>query len=55
VGILSIIIAFVAALLALYGIITDDSGAGNGGKGAGIAAIGIVGLFASVFVGSLAH
>ena len=51
-GILSIIIAFVAALLALYGIITDDSGAGNGGKGAGIAAIG---LFASVFVGSLAH
>ena len=31
------------------------SGAGNGGKGAGIAAIGIVGLFASVFVGSLAH
>lgn len=54
-GILSIIVAFIAALIALYGILTDDSGPGNGGKGAGIAVVGIVGLFASVFIGSLSH
>ncbi len=54
-GILSIIVAFIAALVVLYGILKDDSGPGNGRAGAGFAAIGIVGLFISAFIGSLAH
>lgn len=54
-GVLSIIVAFVAALVALYGILRDDSGPGNGGAAVGIAIVGIAGLFLSEVIGSLSH
>lgn len=54
-GVVSIIVAFVSALIVLFAILRDDSGPGNGHTASGIAVIGIIGLFASVFVGSLSH
>jgi hypothetical protein len=54
-GALSIIVAFISALVLLFAILRDDSGPGNGRTASGIAVIGIAGLFVSVFVGSLSH
>lgn len=49
-AILGPIVAFIAALVAVAGILKDDSGPNNGGAGAGLAAVGVVGLFLSIFM-----
>lgn len=54
-AIVSIIVAFIAALVVLYGILRDDAGPGNGKAAVGIAVLGIIGLFLSEVIGSLSH
>lgn len=54
-GALSIIIAFIAALVVVAGILRDDKGPGNQNAAIGLAVVGIVGLFLSEVVGSLSH
>ena len=53
--ILSIIVAFIAALVVVAGFLRDDKGPGNSGAAIGLAVVGIVGLFLSEFIGSLSH
>ena len=53
--VLSIIVAFIAALVVVAGILRDDKGPGNSGAAIGLAVVGIVGLFLSEFIGSLSH
>lgn len=54
-SVLSIIVAFIAALVVVAGILRDDKGPGNSGAAIGLAVVGIVGLFLSEFIGSLSH
>ncbi|MFT6564617.1 MAG: hypothetical protein ACJAY5_001376 [Actinomycetes bacterium] len=50
---LSIVVAFISAVVVVLGMLHDDSGPNKGAAGAGISAIGVVGLFAGVYLGSL--
>lgn len=55
VGALSVVIAFIAALAVVAGILRDDKGPGNQNAAIGIVVVGIVGLFLAEFIGSLSH
>ena len=50
---LSVVVAFISAVVVVLGMLHDDSGPNKGAAGAGIAAVGIVGLFVGVFIGTL--
>jgi hypothetical protein len=50
---LSVVVAFISAMLVVAGILRDDSGPNRGKAGASIAVVGFVGLFASAYLGTL--
>jgi len=50
---LSVVVAFISAVVLVLGMLHDDSGPDKGAAGAGIAIVGIVGLFFGAFLGTL--
>lgn len=50
---LSVVIAFISAVVVVLGILHDDSGPDKGAAGAGIAIVGVIGLFVGTLIGTL--
>jgi hypothetical protein len=50
---LSVAVAFISAVVIVLGLLHDDSGPDKGATGAGIAIVGIIGLFVGAFIGTL--
>ncbi len=50
---LSVVVAFISAVILVLGMLHDDSGPNKGAAAAGIAAVGIIGLFFGAYLGSI--